>query len=73
MDALFRKRLEELVKEHVALVPYDPSWPLLYSKEEEFLRTALPVKIFHPDRPYRQYRHSRLFRKARDRCTGHRT
>ena len=46
MDALFRRRLEELIKEHVDLVPYDPSWPLLYAKEEEFLRTALPVDLF---------------------------
>ena len=46
MDASFRKRLEELIKEHVDLVPYDPSWPLLYAKEEQFLRTALPVDLF---------------------------
>lgn len=45
MDASFRKRLEELIKEHVEVLPYDPRWPMLYAAEEAFLIASLPQDL----------------------------
>lgn len=37
-----RKRIEELVKEEISIVPYDSNWPEMFEKEASFLRNKLP-------------------------------
>lgn len=38
-------RLEELVREHVDIAPYDPSWPRLYAETELKLTRSLPADL----------------------------
>ncbi|HMC97802.1 MAG TPA: GrpB family protein, partial [Flavobacteriales bacterium] len=40
-----RHRIEELVHEHVDLVPYDPTWPKLYLDVETRLSRSLPLDL----------------------------
>lgn len=39
------ERIRELVGEPIALVPYDPQWPLRYADMEAFLRRSLPADL----------------------------
>jgi GrpB-like predicted nucleotidyltransferase (UPF0157 family) len=36
------ERVRRVIREDVALVPYDPNWPLLFQEEKEHLLTCLP-------------------------------
>lgn len=45
MDDIRKKRREELVREEVAIVPYNPAWPRMFEKEAAFLRSKLPLNI----------------------------
>jgi GrpB-like predicted nucleotidyltransferase (UPF0157 family) len=42
MDDKLKKRIEELVREDVAIVPYDPGWPKMFEDKAAFLRRKLP-------------------------------
>jgi GrpB-like predicted nucleotidyltransferase (UPF0157 family) len=44
-DAKFRNRIEELVREEVAIVQYDPAWPKMFEEEAAFLRWKLPQDL----------------------------
>ncbi|MDA1313400.1 MAG: GrpB family protein [Acidobacteria bacterium] len=39
------QRIERLVREEVAIVPYDPAWPGSFSKEKEHLLSCLPGEL----------------------------
>lgn len=39
------RRIAELTREHVAIVPYDPRWPEVYADEEMLLERSLPVDL----------------------------
>jgi GrpB-like predicted nucleotidyltransferase (UPF0157 family) len=39
------QRIERLVREDVALVPYDPSWPESFRREKEHLLGCLPADL----------------------------
>lgn len=41
MDEATEKRIEELVKEEVSIVPYDPLWKKLFEEEKRFLLQIL--------------------------------
>lgn len=45
MDDKLKKRIEELVREEVAIVPYNPVWPKMFEDEAAFLRRALPLNL----------------------------
>lgn len=45
MEEKLRKRIEELVKEEIAIVPYDSNWPKMFEDEAAFLREKLPQNI----------------------------
>ena len=45
MDKGLQKRIERLVKEHVAIVPYNSGWPKLFKEEKEYLEKMLPKDI----------------------------
>ena len=40
-----KNRVEELVREEVAIVPYDPVWPKIFEEEAAFLRRKLPQNL----------------------------
>ncbi|MFH1534392.1 MAG: GrpB family protein [Patescibacteria group bacterium] len=40
-----RKRIGELVKEKIEIVPYNPEWPKMFEGEESFLRSKIPTKL----------------------------
>jgi len=42
MDATLEQRIRRVVSESVEIVPYDPSWPELFRREQEHLRACLP-------------------------------
>ncbi|MCK4667811.1 GrpB family protein [Candidatus Dependentiae bacterium] len=45
MDDKQKKRIEELVREKVAIVSYDPAWPRMFEAEAAFLRRELPSEL----------------------------
>ncbi|GBD93253.1 dephospho-CoA kinase/protein folding accessory domain-containing protein [bacterium BMS3Abin05] len=45
MDDKLKERIEELVREKIAVVPYNPAWPKLFEDEAAFLRRKLPQNI----------------------------
>lgn len=45
MDEKLKKRIEELVCEEIAIVPYDSKWSDLFKEEAAFLRRKLPKKL----------------------------
>jgi len=45
MDDKLKKRIEELVREEVSIVPYDPAWPKTFEDEAAFLRRKLPRNL----------------------------
>jgi GrpB-like predicted nucleotidyltransferase (UPF0157 family) len=45
MDKILRKRIEELVKEEILIVPYDPKWPKMFDDESGFLLEKLPRNL----------------------------
>ena len=40
-----KQRIEELVREEIAIVPYHPAWPGMFHAEAEFLRGRFPGSI----------------------------
>jgi GrpB-like predicted nucleotidyltransferase (UPF0157 family) len=44
MDAL-RRRIAELIREEVAITPYDPGWPESFRREREHLLSCLPSDL----------------------------
>jgi GrpB-like predicted nucleotidyltransferase (UPF0157 family) len=40
-----RQRIDELVRESIAIVPYDPEWPALFRREHDHLLACLPVGL----------------------------
>jgi len=44
METLEQK-IARVVREHVALVPYDPEWPARFRRERDHLRACLPVDL----------------------------
>jgi GrpB-like predicted nucleotidyltransferase (UPF0157 family) len=47
MDLRQKKRIEELVREEIAIVSYDASWPDMFEKEAAFLRRKLPEYLIN--------------------------
>lgn len=45
MNKSLKQRIEELVREEIAIVPYNSEWPSLFEKEVTFLRSKLPENI----------------------------
>jgi GrpB-like predicted nucleotidyltransferase (UPF0157 family) len=45
MNKRLKERIEELVREKISIVPYNPEWPALFEKEAAFLRNKLPRNI----------------------------
>lgn len=45
MKAFLKKRIENLVKEEISIVPYISSWPKCFEEEAAFLRLKLPVQL----------------------------
>lgn len=45
MGDKIKKRIEELVKEEISIVPYDSAWPKIFEDEAAFLRNELPQTI----------------------------
>jgi len=45
MDDKLKKRVEELVKEKISIVPYKPIWPQMFKDEADFLRRKLPLNL----------------------------
>jgi len=40
-----RDKIQRVIKEEVAIVPYDPVWPKLFSKEKKHLLSCLPRQL----------------------------
>ncbi len=45
MDEVPLERITELTREHIAIAPYDPAWPLRYAEEEDRLVRSLPTDM----------------------------
>lgn len=45
MNSALKKRIDELVKEKIDIVPYDPNWPKMFENEKKNLENILPKKI----------------------------
>lgn len=45
MDKSLKQRVEELVREEIAIATYNPRWPSLFKKESAFLRRKLSKKL----------------------------
>jgi GrpB-like predicted nucleotidyltransferase (UPF0157 family) len=45
MDKTLQQRVEEVLREEIAIVPYDSRWPVLFDDEARFLRAFLPASI----------------------------
>jgi GrpB-like predicted nucleotidyltransferase (UPF0157 family) len=45
MDDKLRKRIDELVKEEISVVPYQPVWQKMFDDEADFLRKRLPQNL----------------------------
>lgn len=45
MDDKLKKRIKELVKEEISIVPYNLSWPKIFEDEATFLRRKLPQNL----------------------------
>jgi GrpB-like predicted nucleotidyltransferase (UPF0157 family) len=41
----FENKVARVVKEEIAIVPYDPHWPRLFDKEKEHLLSCLPQQL----------------------------
>ena len=41
----FEEKIARVVREHVAVVPYDPRWPKLFQRERHHLRSCLPQDL----------------------------
>jgi len=39
------QRIQRLVREEVAIVPYNPAWPALFRQEKEHLLSCLPKDL----------------------------
>jgi GrpB-like predicted nucleotidyltransferase (UPF0157 family) len=52
MDDKLKNRIEELVREEVAIVPYDPVWPKIFEEEAAFLRRKLPQNLVRRIEPF---------------------
>jgi GrpB-like predicted nucleotidyltransferase (UPF0157 family) len=39
------QRIEEAIREEISIVPYNPEWPILFEKENEFLRHKIPQSL----------------------------
>src|SRR4029434_9218764 len=35
-------RVQDSVREEIAIIPYDPCWPELFQKEADYLRSCIP-------------------------------
>ena len=42
MKKSLEQRIEEVIREEISIVPYNPVWPLLFERESNFLRQKLP-------------------------------
>ena len=40
-----QQRINRVIKEHVAIVPYDSSWPETFESEKKHLLTCLPREL----------------------------
>lgn len=40
-----KRRVAQAVQEDVAVVPYDPQWPVLFEEEKDRLRSCLPSEL----------------------------
>lgn len=45
MDEVPLERITELTREHIAIEPYDPAWPMRYAEEEDRLLRSLPPDL----------------------------
>ncbi len=45
MNKRIRHRVQELVREEISIVPYDPEWPISFEEERVFLQAKLPKEI----------------------------
>jgi GrpB-like predicted nucleotidyltransferase (UPF0157 family) len=45
MENSQKKRIEELVKEEISIVPYSSDWPNLFRAEKEYLKSKLPIGL----------------------------
>ena len=45
MNKKLKNRIEELVKEEISVVPYNPAWPKMFKAEAAFLREKLPRNL----------------------------
>ena len=45
MDEKLKKRIEELVREEIVIVAYNPRWPKIFEDEADFLRSKLPKNL----------------------------
>jgi len=44
-DGATATRIDELAREPITIIPYDPAWPARYASEQERLRLALPEDL----------------------------
>lgn len=45
MGKSLQERIEELVREEISIVLYDPTWPVLFEQESSFLKRKLPEQL----------------------------
>lgn len=45
MDEILKQKIQQLVREEIEIVSYNPSWPRLFEKEKAFLQDTLPDDI----------------------------
>jgi GrpB-like predicted nucleotidyltransferase (UPF0157 family) len=45
MDAALKQKIEELIKEEIEIVEYNPGWTRLFEKEKAFLEKVIPFEL----------------------------
>lgn len=40
-----QKRIDKVVHEHIAIIPYNPAWPISFKHEKKFLKNKFPTII----------------------------
>jgi hypothetical protein len=64
------QRIQEAIREDVAIVPCDSSWPAMFTAEAEHLRAMLNFISGSENRAFWRHRRSAAGRKASDRYVG---
>jgi len=45
MNDMLKQKIEQLAREEIKILPYNPGWPRLFEKEKSFIQKILPAEL----------------------------